>query len=135
MFLTLLGATFIVALAVSALSALLFRRPIAAILDRLIQEEVHKAWGRYLYFALFVVGISSGVRIHQLERYINPNYWRNESAPLALNLEQWVLEIYSTLIATLQGVAWMLLVFFLVALAAFVLVKITETIKFGRAAA
>ncbi len=135
MFLTLLGATFVVALIVSTASALIFRAPISGILRRLIQEDVYRSWERYLYFALYVVGISSGVRIWQLERYINPNYYNNaNNAAIALTLERWVLEIYSTVISTLQGIAWMLLVFFMAALAAFVLVKITEIIRSARTA-
>jgi hypothetical protein len=38
-----------------------------------------------------------------------------------------VLEIYRTVIGTLQGIAWVLLIFFVVALLAFVIVRIGET--------
>ena len=43
-----------------------------------------------------------------------------------LTTERWVLEVYRTLIGTLQTTAWMLLVFFLFALIAYVVVRIGE---------
>jgi hypothetical protein len=45
---------------------------------------------------------------------------------LELNAERWVLEIYRTVIETLQGVAWLLLVFFVFALMAYVVVRVFE---------
>lgn len=72
-------------------------------------------------FATYVVGISAGVRIYDLERYISPQFQDMEI--LQLNAERWVLEIYRTLIACLQGIAWMYLVVFVVALLAYVIVR------------
>jgi hypothetical protein len=43
-----------------------------------------------------------------------------------LTTERWILEVYRTLIGTLQSVAWMLLVFFVFALIAYVVVRIGE---------
>ena len=45
---------------------------------------------------------------------------------VTLNRERWILEIYRTIISTLQGVAWVLLVFFVFALIAYVIVRIYE---------
>lgn len=42
---------------------------------------------------------------------------------LQLTAERWTLEIYRTVIETLQSIAWMYLVVFVVALVAFVIVK------------
>jgi hypothetical protein len=42
---------------------------------------------------------------------------------IVLNAERWVLEVYRTGIGTLQSVAWMLLVFFVFALIAYVIVR------------
>ena len=50
---------------------------------------------------------------------------------LVLNWERWTLDIYSTIIQTLQSIAWMLLVFFTVALIAYVLVRIFELRRAG----
>jgi hypothetical protein len=126
MFLTLLFVTLLLAATVSWLVSVAFNKPINSILGRIIADEISSAWVRYLKFAILVVGISSGVRIHQLERYITPNQWQEKSRVLALTPERWVLEIYRTIIETLQGIAWMLLVFFVVALVAYVIVRIFE---------
>ncbi len=45
---------------------------------------------------------------------------------IELTQERWVLEIYRTIIETLQGLAWMMLVFFMVALLAYVIVRWAE---------
>ncbi|MBI5463948.1 MAG: hypothetical protein HY966_03205 [Ignavibacteriales bacterium] len=121
MFFLLLLVSFVIALAVCALVARMFAKPVTAILQRLITEEVHQAWSKYLMFALYVVGISGGVRVWELQRYITPK--SEGGTVLELTNERWVLEIYSTVIGTLQSIAWMLLIFFLFALIAYVIVK------------
>lgn len=127
MFLTLLLVTFAVALAVSAGVAAIFSRPVNRILTRIIADDISVAWLRYLVFAILVVGVSSGVRIYQLERYITPQRCADESTDvLPLSVERWVLELYRTVIESLQGIAWLLLVFFVVALIAYMIVRIAE---------
>ena len=121
MFLTLLLVIFLIAVATSTLAALLFSRPVKKILDRLVSEELGATWRRYILFAVYVVGISGGVRVWDLEKYITPR--AKEETPIALNFDRWVLEIYKTVIGTLQSVAWMLLIFFLFALLAYVVVR------------
>jgi hypothetical protein len=121
MFLTLLLVTFLIALATSTLVASLFNRPVKKILDRLVSEELGATWKRYILFAIYVVGISGGVRVWELERYITPR--SKEDSPILLNSDRWVLEVYKTIVGTLQSVAWMLLVFFLFALLAYVVVR------------
>lgn len=121
MFFTLLAITLSLSVAVSYTAARVFRKPIGAIFSRIIQDEISAAWQRYVMFATYVVGISAGVRIYDLERYISPQFQDMEI--LQLNAERWVLEIYRTLIACLQGIAWMYLVVFVVALLAYVIVR------------
>ncbi len=121
MFILLLAVTFLVSVIVCVILARVFRKPLDRILNRLLGEDIYVAWTRYLLFALYVVGISGGVRVWDLERYITPQ--KAGEAVLELNNDRWILEIYRTIIGTLQSVAWMLLVFFLVALLAFVVVK------------
>ena len=121
MFFTLLIITFLIALTVSFGVVRLFDRPIDSILRRIVSEELSGAWHRYIKFAAYVVGISGGVRIHQLERYISAPLKGEEI--LVLTPERWTLEVYRTVIETLQGIAWMLLMVFVVALVAYVLVR------------
>ncbi len=121
MFFALLGLTLGIALAVSFAVARAFRNPVTRILDRIIADEISQAWSRYLSFATLVVGVSGGVRVHSLERYILPEEKLGEV--LELNGERLALEIYQTAIGTLGAIAWMLLLFFACALIAFVVVK------------
>jgi hypothetical protein len=125
MFLTLLVTTFAIATAVSIVVAVAFRHPVRRILARIIADDISSAWQRYLMFALFVVGISSGVRIWDLEKYVTKAPLKDAEI-VQLTQERWILEIYRTIIETLQGLAWVLLVFFVIALFAFVLVRIFE---------
>lgn len=124
MFLTLLLVTFVVALAVSAVVARMFAKPLDSILRRIIADEISSAWLRYMKFAIFVVGVSAGVRIHELEKYITP--YDKDVKIVELTQDRWVLELYRTVIETLQGIAWMLLVFFVFALIAYVIVRLGE---------
>jgi ABC-type transport system involved in multi-copper enzyme maturation permease subunit len=125
MFITLLIVTFGIAFVVSSIIVLVFTRPIDKILLRIIADEISRAWSKYIKFAIYVTGISSGVRIWELEKYITePRY--EGSKIVELNPERWVLEVYRTVIATLQGAAWMLLVFFVFALVAYVIVRASE---------
>jgi hypothetical protein len=121
MLLALLPATLAIALLVAFSTARLFRQPIAAILRRLVGDELSDAWRRYISFAIYVVGVSGGVRVWQLEKYVNPR--GKDEPPIVLNVDRWTLEVYRTVIETLQSIAWMLLVFFVAALIAYVLVR------------
>ena len=121
MLLTLLPATLVIAIMVSHIVVRLFHQPIAAILRRLVTEELGSAWQRYVTFAIYVVGVSGGVRVWELEKYVTPR--GKDSAPIVLNADRWTLEIYRTVIETLQSIAWMLLVFFVAALIAYVVVR------------
>ncbi len=122
MFITLLITTFLISVIVSSLVVRLFNNPIERILNRLIEDSISDAWIKYLKFAIYVVGISSGVRVWQLSKYIDTT----EVKAIELTYNNWVLEIYSNIIGTLQGIAWLLLVFFIFALIAYVILRISE---------
>lgn len=136
MFLTLLAVTFAVAFLTAAIVAGFFRDPVDRILARIIADDVSGAWRKYITFAIYVTGVSGGVRIWDLEKYITPERMprpralegavETVSTVLELTTERWVLEVYRTLIGTLQSIAWMLLVFFIFALIAYVIVRIGE---------
>lgn len=124
MFLTLLFVTFALATITSFLIAKFFDKLIGKILNRIIADEISVAWQKYIKFAIYVVGISGGVRVWELEKYIEPQM--KIGPRLYLTNERWILEIYRTIIETLQSTAWMLLIFFLFAMIAYVIVKVFE---------
>ena len=130
MFFALLVVTFLVAVAVSFGTVRLFDRPIASLLGRIVADELSGAWHRYIKFAAYVVGVSGGVRIHDLERYVSAP--KNDEEILVLTPERWTLEVYRTVIETLQGIAWVFLLVFMLALVAYVLVRGFE-LRRGRA--
>ena len=132
MILTLLVVTLIAAAAVSFGVSMLFRGSLRTILNRILGPELVMAWYRYITFAIYVVGVSGGVRIWELEKYITPR--SPDEATIVLNPDRWLLELYRTVIATLQSTAWMLLVVFAVALIAVVILRGQE-LKHGRATA
>ena len=126
MFIMLLLVTFFLAFAVSFIVAKLFANPLESILNRIIDDPISIAWVRYMKFAILVVGVSAGVRIHELEKYITPPQYNDKLKIVPLNMERWILEVYRTIIESLQGIAWMLLVFFVAALIAYVVVRLGE---------
>ena len=127
MFVTLLAVNFVLAFVVCFVVVLVFRNPINKILQRLVSEEIYSTWAKYILFATYVVGISGGVRIWDLEKYITPA--TQGGAVLELTNDRWILEVYRTIIGTLQSIAWMLLLFFVFALLAYVVVKGLEMRK------
>ena len=129
MFVSLLIVTFAIAFLVSFVIVKIFAGSLNKILTRIISDEISSAWVKYIQFALYVVGISSGVRIWELRRYIDPQMTDDKVRMLELTSDRWVLEVYGTIIGTLQGMAWVLLIFFIFALVAFVIVRAGETKK------
>ncbi len=120
MFFELLASTFIVAVLTSTIGVLLFYKPIKKVLGRLVSEELASVWQRYVLFAIYAVGISGGIRVWELDRYITPDM---NGSILQLDEDRWVFEIYKTIIGSLQSIAWLLFVFFLFALIAYVVVR------------
>lgn len=121
MFIALLIVVFVVAVLVSAIVAALFHKPIRQLLTRIVSDDLTSAWTRYLKLAIYVVGISGGVRVWALERYISKRTATDEI--LQLTRDRWIIEIYQTVIGTLQSTVWLLLVFFVFALIAYVIVR------------
>jgi len=125
MFITLLIFNFLVSFLTCAIIAYSFRKPLDTIFHRLVKEDIYVAWSRYVLFAIFVVGISGGVRIWELEKYLNTNE-KTGAYTYLLTTERWALEIYRAIMGTLEANAWMLLFVFLFALVAYVVIRFTE---------
>ncbi len=122
MFYLLLLVTFLVALLVCYIVSRLFNDSIYKILNLIVPEAINEAWLKYIKFAIYVVGISGGVRVWDLEKYITSRYDNREI--VQLTNERWTLEIYRTLIGSLQSIATVLLIFFIFTLIAYVVLRI-----------
>jgi len=130
MIITLLMVMLAIAIVVSLAVVCTFSAPVKGILKALIPGEIHAAWLRYVQFAAGVVGVTKGVNISLLERFVNPPlYGGNPAGILKLTGERWALEAYRSVIGTLQGIACVLLAFFMAAFIAQVLVRIFESRK------
>ena len=123
----LLLTTFMIAFIVAAIVARIFAASIDSILNRIIGDELSHAWTRYMRFAVFVVGIGGGVHVWAFEKYLTVQDPYHEIVPLTL--ERWVFEIYDSIIGTLSSTAMILLVFFVLALIAVVIVRVFELRK------
>ena len=124
MFVLLLLVTFSIAAAACFVIARMFDRPLAGIVARLIPDELAVAWQRYILFGLYLVGVNGGVRIWEFEKYVLPAGGTRE--PLVLTPDRWALEVYRTLMGTLQSVAAVLLGLFVVALVSYLVVRSRE---------
>lgn len=122
---------FLIAVTVSVIVISLFSKPINSILSRIINDPINTAWSKYIKFSGMVVGISSGVRIYEIEKYITPAVYDKEQIIVQLTRDRWILEVYRTIIETLQGIAWMMLVFFVMSLFAYVIVRWSE-VKYNK---
>jgi hypothetical protein len=120
----LLISTFLTGFVVSFIVNLFFKKPISQILKKLIDDDIYTSWLKYMVFAIYVVGISSGVNLYNMEKFIEPSL--KEQAVYQLNSVRWSFEIYRSVINTLTSLAWLLLVFFIIALIVFVIKKIFD---------
>lgn len=121
MFFALLVVKLSLSIAVSFCVVKTFDKAMASIFSSIIQDQISSVWQKYIRFAAYVIGISGGVRIYQLERYISAP--RKNTHILVLNSKRWTLEVYRTIIETLQSLSWMYLVVFIFALIAYVIVR------------
>lgn len=127
MFYLLILSNFIIATLTSVIIIYMFSKSINKIMERIINDPINTTWAKYTKFAGLVVGISSGIRIYEMEKYINPiTYTTDKGTILELTTERWFLEIFRTLIETVQGLAWMFFVFFVISLLAYVVVRVSE---------
>ena len=121
MFVTLLLATFVLALGTSFMVERQFRNSVSQILEKIVGTDLSLAWQKYISFSIYVIGVSGGVPISRIESYLDPSF--SSQNPLVLNWSHWALEVYRTILYTLENIALMLLAFFAVALIAYVVVR------------
>ena len=124
MFVLLLIVTFTLATVASFVVARMFDAPLAGIVARLIPDELAVAWHRYIVFGFYLIGVNGGVRIWEFEKYVLP--LGNSHETLVLTPDRWALEVYRTLLGTLRSVASVLLLLFVLALFAYLIVRSRE---------
>lgn len=124
MFIYLLLISLFLAFVVSFIVSRVFNKPIKSILGSIVECDMVSSWSRYINFAMLVVGVSSGVQIDSLERYITPHRFDKDAKIITLNPERLILELYETIIQTLQGISCALLAFFFFSFMAYLVIRI-----------
>lgn len=124
MFLVMLVVALVVSLLTATLTARFFDKAVDSILARIVGVELAEAWHKYIQFAIVVVGVSGGVQLWELQKYIANK--GDNGAPPPLTFMSWVLEVYRTVIETLQSIVWLLLLFFLCGMIAIVILRSIE---------
>ena len=83
-----------------------------------VDPVVRSGFEKYIRFAIVVVGISNGTRVKAFQEYISAAEWNKPALQAALTQEFWTLELYRTVMGTLEGVAGLLLLCIFLALIA-----------------
>ncbi|HEX8177804.1 MAG TPA: hypothetical protein VF543_22135 [Pyrinomonadaceae bacterium] len=134
MFLTLLIAEVLISLVISWYIVRILRQPIGKILNRITSDETSRAWLKYVKFAIYVAGLSGGVRLAERDiddfgmRIMEIGSARFDSRMYTYMVSRLTLEIYSTIIGALKGIFWFLALFFIIAASAFVILRVAELV-------
>jgi hypothetical protein len=127
MFVALFVASFVLALALSITIAWISREAIDSVLRRFVTDRAVRAgFEKYIRFAIVVVGISGGTRVRVLQEYLAASDLNKAAMAAQLTQEFWALEIYRTVVGTLEGIAGLLLVCIFLALIAPVVVRMLK---------
>ena len=117
----------LVAAIVSFCVVKVFEKPMAAILSRIIRDEVNRFFIKYVKLATYLVGISRGVRIFQLYEDVRKLTVDNQDFDWGNIL--WMSGIYGTIIGTLQAIVHIYLWLFLLLSLLYLMVKTLELLE------
>ncbi|HEX4542961.1 MAG TPA: hypothetical protein VH114_07320 [Candidatus Acidoferrum sp.] len=124
MFVALFAASFVLALALSITVSWISREAVDGILRRFVGDRAVRAgFEKYIRFAIVIAGVSGGTRVRVLQEYLAASELNKAAMAAQLTQEFWALEIYRTIIGTLEGIAVLLLVCIFLALIAPVVVR------------
>lgn len=119
-----LGLIFLAALAVSGCVVVAFSIPMDAVLHRILSGEMAAAWSKYTKFAVLVGSFSGGLRLSQIGPLAG--------SPTPITINQSMLEIFRTVIGSLEAASWTLLAFFGATLAAYAVMNVYAYLKESR---
>ena len=122
MFYTLLSVSLLLSFIVCLCVVLWLRKPIDRIFQRIIKDPVSYAWSKFVHLATYSIGVGSGVNTYRLEQYL-PN---RDGEIQNFNTARWALEVYKTIINTLQAISWLYLLTFVFTLLSYAIVRSNE---------
>jgi hypothetical protein len=107
----------------AAVVARLFNKTVGAMLNRMFEPDLSNAWHRLINFSIYIVGISTGLRLWALEAYVRLG---GLDLPSDLLLYQWLLEMFRTFIDTPLNLLYLLVAYFAAALVAYCIIRAFE---------
>lgn len=113
----------LIALSISFLIIKIFDKSITGIIKRIIPEDINSGWILYIKLAIYLVGVSGGVNIFRLEETISGR------SQTLFSFSNFILELYKTIFDTLKSITWLLLLFFIISLIAYIMIKAAESKK------
>jgi hypothetical protein len=126
MFVVLFLSTFLLALAIAVTVAWATKEPIEAILRHFFAVHLSAAFAKYFQLAIVLVGVTAGTRVRALQDYISAPEYNKQALLAQLTQEFWVMELYRTVVGTIEGILWLV---FLFALLVFLVVVIIRRSK------
>jgi hypothetical protein len=127
MLVLLAGVSFVIALLISVGLVWLFTKPIEDFLHRfIIDPMICTAWSKYVRFAIVAVGVSAGTRVEILQDFVAAAAYNRATVAAEVTQEFWALQIYHTVASTLIGLAWLMLAFCVMTVAAKMIIKPVE---------
>ena len=123
MVIALFAASLVLAFGISYGVANGSRHAVEAILNRFLARSVSEATAKYLQFAVVLAGISSGARIRLLEDFVGAPAWNKPEISAHVTQDVWALALYHTFIESLEGIAWLLLLFAFLVLTGVVMLR------------
>lgn len=121
MFYSLLLSSLVTSIILSLIVVSLFKKSVESMLSKVIEVDIYSEWSKYISFVMYVVGITSGIKISELQKFtentsfLNPDYF---------NFEKVALNVFLSAKETAQSLAWLLFVFYMVVLISLVIIKI-----------
>lgn len=108
---------------------------IEKILNRITSDETSRAWSKCVKCAIFVAGVSGGIRVTEKDvqefgmRMMERSFAEFDSRLYMYMLSGLAWKICEAVIGALRGIFWFLAWFFIAAAIAFVIVRVIELIK------
>lgn len=111
---SLLLAKILVSLLVCFLTLAVFRGPFEDLAIKALTLDFWNAWKTLIYLSVYVMGLSRGVLVDELERFTRFARTKKDRSD-DMSRDEWILEVTKTVIESLKAIALMLLLFLAVA--------------------
>jgi ABC-type xylose transport system permease subunit len=123
MFVLLFLVTLVVAFGVSYGIAKGSQHPMESVLHHFFAPHISAAFAKYLQLAIVLVGVCAGTRVRALQEHISATDYNKHAMLDQMTQEFWVMELYRTVIASFEGILWLIFLFALTVVVAVVIMR------------